>query len=64
MDAIAAPLYVKTFTQDHHTVIAPRQGLYEITDDIKAWTTAFMTGGQTPFPIILIRSRRVPCSMA
>ena len=40
MDAIAAPLYVKTFTQDHHTVIAPRQGLYEITDDIKAWTTA------------------------
>jgi len=40
MDAIAAPLYVKTFTQDQHTVIAPRQGLDEITDDIKAWTTA------------------------
>ena len=25
MDSIAAPLYVKTFTQAHHTVIAPRQ---------------------------------------
>ncbi len=37
MDAIAAPLYTKTFAQTRHIVTAPHQGLYEITGDILAW---------------------------
>jgi len=37
MDAMAAPLHIKTFAQARHTVTAPRQGLHEITGDILAW---------------------------
>ncbi len=33
----AAPLPLRTFTQDRLTVSAPRQGLHEITGDIVAW---------------------------
>ncbi|WP_044037659.1 hypothetical protein [Octadecabacter arcticus] len=46
MNISATPLYVKTLTQDRHTVTAPRQGLYEITGDILSWieTQAAITG--------------------
>ncbi len=37
MDAMTAPLQVRKFTQDRHTVTAPHQGLHEITGDIMAW---------------------------
>jgi secondary thiamine-phosphate synthase enzyme len=46
MNTSATPLYVKTLTQDRHTVTAPRQGLYEITGEIMSWieTQAAITG--------------------
>ena len=34
---MTAPLKVRKFTQDRHTVTAPHQGLHEITGDIMAW---------------------------
>ncbi len=40
MDAIATPLSVKKFVQARHTVTAPRQGLFEITGDVRNWIDA------------------------
>ena len=40
MDAVTSPQYSKIFAQARHTVTAPQQGLYEITEDIRDWAEA------------------------
>ena len=40
MDAVTPPQYSKIFAQARHTVTAPQQGLYEITEDIQIWAGA------------------------